>query len=79
MVRPLDILDEEVDMAEKPLVNVPPTVNVTAAETEQWKLEKVAEREFLWQLGAAVNDLKARVSPRNQVLMSMQRFLKARM
>jgi len=66
-------------MADKPLVDVPPSVAVSPAEVEKFKLEKVAEREFLWQLGSLVGVLKSRVSDRNPVLTSMTRFLKARM
>lgn len=50
---------------------------VSPAEIEKFKAEKKAEREFMTELSSAVATLKAKVSDRNSVLRSMQRFLKA--
>lgn len=66
-----------------------PTVNVyrrerrcvmadaTAAEFEKFKLERASERKFITELTVLVAELRARVSPKNQILRSMERFLKA--
>lgn len=50
---------------------------VSPAEIEKFKTEKVAEREFCERLSSLVSELKAKVSERNVMLRSMQRFLKA--
>lgn len=50
---------------------------VSPAEIEKFRVEKIAEREFLDRLSSLVTELKAKVSDKNSVLRSMQRFLKA--
>lgn len=65
-------------MAEKPLVDVPRSESVTAAEVEQFKMERFAEKEFLSKLRVLVDDLSMKLTPRNAVLASMQRFLRNR-
>lgn len=51
---------------------------VTAAEVEQFKVERLAEREFVARLQLLVRELAVKVPASNSVVMSMQRFLKAR-
>lgn len=65
-------------MAQAPLVDVPRTESVTAAEVEMFKLEKFAEKAFLASLRVLVAELGLKVSLRNPVLASMTRFLKGR-
>lgn len=50
---------------------------VTPAEVERFKLERTAEREFVERLSGIVIEFEAKVSPKNSVLRSMKRFLKA--
>lgn len=50
---------------------------VTAAEVEKFKIERVAELEFIDKLTSLVRELEAKVSPKSSVLRSMQRFIKA--
>lgn len=65
-------------MAEKPLLDVAASTTVSAAAVEKFKMEWVAEREFLSKLSVLVSELSHKVSPRNPVYASMARFLKAR-
>lgn len=71
-------LDRELLMANDRLVNVPPTERVSDAEVEQFRLEKFAEKNFISGLRGLVAELQLKVSPRNPVLASMQRFLRGR-
>lgn len=65
-------------MADKPLVDVPSGRTVSAAEIEAFKLERVAEWAFIVGLRLLVQELANKVSPRNTILQSMNRFLKSR-
>lgn len=48
---------------------------VSPAEIEKFKVEKVAEREFVSKLEDLVRDLESKVSSTNSVLRSMRRFI----
>lgn len=53
-------------------------VSVSPAEIEKFKLERSAERVFVSKLSDLTSELRAKVSPQNPTLRSMERFLKAR-
>lgn len=50
---------------------------ISVAEVEKFKLERLGEREFLEKLASLVKELEAKVSQKSSVLRSMQRFLKS--
>lgn len=63
-------------MANGNLVDVAPSVS--PREVELFKAERIAENTFIIALGTALFDLKAKVSPQNRVVASMDRFLRGR-
>lgn len=51
--------------------------SVSTAEVEKFRIERSAEKVFIAELSQLVKTFEAKVSSKNGVLRSMQRFLKA--
>lgn len=63
-------------MANDKLVDVAPSVSTR--EVEQFKLERLAENQFLVSLNEALVILRDKVGKTNRVVASMERFLRGR-
>lgn len=67
---------ERLYMAEKPLLEAP--LSVSTREIEQFKMERIAENQFIIALAEILEKLREKVGNQNRVVASMDRFLRSR-